>query len=138
MKTPSSNTNPHRHIACIAILLLMLLPARAEDPSACPIVTTIPTVAATEVAASSRSGDVNGDGRVNVTDVMMMVRYVMGENMSAYPDFKATADLNRDDQVTVTDVMIVVKIIMGMPWSDPDNPTLIIDDDEGRDPSSGL
>ncbi len=59
---------------------------------------------------STIMGDVNGDGDVSVTDVMMMVNYLMGhvsDNM-----IEANADVNGDGDVSVTDVMGVVKIIL--------------------------
>ena len=83
-------------------------------------------------------GDVNSDGIVSVTDVMLMVNYIIGKDMTGKPFSLDTADPNRDGEVNVTDVMIVVRIILGTPWDDPDNPTLHIDDGEGGDPGGGL
>jgi surface protein len=55
-------------------------------------------------------GDVNGDGLVNVTDIVVTVNYIM-EKPS--PDFnKEAADLNGDGVVNVTDIVMMVKIIM--------------------------
>ena len=91
-------------------------------------------------AATTRvlAGDVNGDGIVSVTDVMLMVRYIQGNNMTDVPFSFAAADVNRDEDITVTDVMIVVKIVLGARFDDPDNPYLIIDEEEGKDPGGGL
>ena len=47
-------------------------------------------------------------------------------------------NINKDDDVNVTDVMIVVNIIMGAHWDDPDNPYLIIDEEDGKDPVNGV
>lgn len=85
-----------------------------------------------------KAGDVNGDGRITVTDVMMMVNYITGRDMTGLSFSEYAADPNRDNRISVTDVMIVVKIILGTPWDDPDNPTLHIDDGEGEDPGGGL
>ena len=85
-----------------------------------------------------RAGDVNGDGQITVTDVMLMVNYITGRNMTGLSFSEYAADPNRDNRISVTDVMIVVKIILGTPWDDPDNPTLHIDDGEGEDPGGGL
>lgn len=85
-----------------------------------------------------RAGDVNGDGIISVTDVMLMVNYIIEVDMSGRPFSEYAADPNRDNRINVTDVMIVVNIILGTPWEDPDNPTLHIDDGEGEDPGGGL
>ena len=55
-------------------------------------------------------GDVNGDGLVNVTDIVATVNYIM-EKPS--PDFnKEAADLNGDGEINVTDIVKMVTIIM--------------------------
>ena len=55
-------------------------------------------------------GDVNGDGVVNVTDIVATVNYIM-EKPS--PDFnKEAADLNGDGDINVTDIVKMVTIIM--------------------------
>ncbi len=60
--------------------------------------------------ASYVKGDVNGDGVVNVTDIVATVNYIM-EKPS--PDFnKEAADLNGDGSVNVTDIVMMVSIIM--------------------------
>ena len=55
-------------------------------------------------------GDVNGDGEINVTDVMFMVDYVL----TGYDiNFEAAyADLNNDKVITVADVALLVEIIL--------------------------
>ena len=56
-------------------------------------------------------GDVNGDGEVNVTDVTMIVEYVLGQHNSSF--IAANADVNGDGSITVTDVAEAVNIILG-------------------------
>ena len=57
-------------------------------------------------------GDVNHNGMVSISDVMMVVGYLSGyewlENCDRY-----TADVNGDQLVTVSDVMSIVGIIIG-------------------------
>ena len=55
-------------------------------------------------------GDVNGDGEVNVTDVTMIVEYVLGQHNSSF--IVANADVNGDGSITVTDVAEAVNIIL--------------------------
>lgn len=104
----------------------------------CVVVLFTSTVQVYGETMKSPVGDVNGDGAVTVADVMLIVNFVMGNDMTNLPFSFVAANINKDDAVTVTDAMIVVSIIMGAHWDDPDNPTLIIDDGEGDDPGGGL
>ena len=60
--------------------------------------------------ARTRMGDVNFDKAVNVTDVMMVVSYILGENPS--PFYFKYADMNKDGVINVTDAMIMVDILL--------------------------
>ncbi len=94
-----------------------------------------PTAGATTLSTPKR-GDVNGDGRRNVSDIMLIVNYILGQ---ANEDFNTVlADLNNDGNVNVSDIMILVNIILGMPYDDPDNPSLPTDDPQGGDPGGGV
>ena len=94
-----------------------------------------PTEGATTLSTPKR-GDVNGDGRRNVSDIMLIVNYILGQ---ANEDFNTVlADLNNDGNVNVSDIMILVNIILGMPYDDPDNPSLPTDDPQGGDPGGGV
>lgn len=52
-------------------------------------------------------GDVNGDGLVNITDVVMAV------NIIAAGEYNDDADLNGDRSVNITDVVSIINIIAG-------------------------
>ena len=57
-----------------------------------------------------RDGDVNGDGKVNVSDVTTLVNMILGviaKDMDA-------ADLNGDSKVNVSDVTTLINIILGV------------------------
>ena len=56
------------------------------------------------------SGDVNGDGLVNVTDIVATVNYIMEKPSDNFN--KDAADLNGDGEVNVTDIVMMVSIIM--------------------------
>ena len=67
---------------------------------------------------SSLRGDVNGDNRVTVADVMMMVNHILGKpEIAGFLPFNA--DLNRDGVINITDVMIVVQIILNGDTMEP-------------------
>ena len=54
--------------------------------------------------------DANGDGTVNVSDIVLTVNYIMG---NPAPNFnKEAADLNGDGEINVTDIVKMVNIIM--------------------------
>lgn len=55
-------------------------------------------------------GDVNGDGLVNVTDIVATVNYIMEKPSDKFN--KDAADLNGDGEINVTDIVKMVTIIM--------------------------
>jgi hypothetical protein len=55
------------------------------------------------------SGDVNGDGKVNVSDVTTLVNMILG----VIPKDTARGDINGDGNVNVSDVTALVNIILG-------------------------
>ena len=50
------------------------------------------------------------DGEVTVTDVMLTVNHIMGEDDDAF--HSKYADINQDGEINVTDVMLIVGIIL--------------------------
>ena len=58
---------------------------------------------------SCAAGDANGDGTVNVTDIVAMVAYVLGNSDTV----TECADANGDGTVNVTDIVATVSIILG-------------------------
>ncbi len=55
-------------------------------------------------------GDVNGDGRVNVSDVTALINMILGIT----PVDQARADVNGDNKVNVSDVTALINIILGV------------------------
>ena len=55
-------------------------------------------------------GDVNGDGRVNVTDVTALVNMILG----VIAKNEQTADVNGDGRVNVSDVTALINLILGV------------------------
>ena len=55
-------------------------------------------------------GDANGDGEINVTDIVATVNYIMEKPSDGFN--KEAADLNGDGVVNVTDIVMMVNIIM--------------------------
>ncbi len=58
--------------------------------------------------AATITGDVNGDGRINVSDVAALINMILGlEAMN-----QSSADVNGDDKVNVSDVSALINIIL--------------------------
>ena len=55
-------------------------------------------------------GDVNGDGKVNVTDVTTLINMILG----VVPKDETRADINGDGKINVSDVTALVNIILGI------------------------
>lgn len=66
------------------------------------------TVSATFMETASLRGDVNGDDKVDVTDVNMMINMILGKR-----DETAAADLDGSGNVDVSDVNELINIILG-------------------------
>ena len=54
------------------------------------------------------SGDINGDGGLNVLDVVILVNMILGS-----VDETANADVNQDGVINVLDVVSLINIILG-------------------------
>ncbi|MDP2423475.1 MAG: dockerin type I domain-containing protein [Bacteroidales bacterium] len=55
-------------------------------------------------------GDANGDGLVNVLDVITVINYIMGQNPPGF--IFLNADVNGDQEINVLDVIGIINIIM--------------------------
>ncbi len=55
-------------------------------------------------------GDVNRDGKVNVSDVTALINMILGN----LPMDQEVANLNGDDKVNVSDVTTLINIILGI------------------------
>ena len=55
-------------------------------------------------------GDVNDDGFVNISDVVCLVSYILGQNPS--PFIYEAADVNEDSQINISDAVALVGLIL--------------------------
>ena len=62
------------------------------------------------IEENNTKGDVNGDGLVNVTDIVATVNFIIEKPVDNFN--KDAADLNADGVVNVTDIVMMVSIIM--------------------------
>ncbi len=65
----------------------------------------------TEYGSDVIIGDANGDGKVNVNDVVTTVNHILEKENTLFV-FEA-ADVNEDNEIDVTDVVGIVNIILG-------------------------
>ena len=72
-----------------------------------------------------KMGDTNGDGIVNVTDIVEVVNCIMGRPSAIF--IRAAADLNGDNIVNVTDIVMIVDIIMSDGKARSLEPTTVTD-----------
>ena len=56
-------------------------------------------------------GDANNDGSVDISDVLMMVDFILGKNPEGF--FRNNCDLDQSGQIDISDVLQVVDIILG-------------------------
>jgi len=63
-----------------------------------------------EVESTVVTGDVNGDGEVNVADVNSLISIILGGKVS--DDTMARADVNNDGEVNVADVNTLINLIL--------------------------
>jgi hypothetical protein len=61
------------------------------------------------VADMSLTGDINGDGNINVLDVVMLVDYILNPDTSELE----SADINSDGNIDILDVVALVGIVLG-------------------------
>ena len=62
-------------------------------------------------------GDVNQDGSINVTDIVTIINFVLGNSVPTNDEFTA-ADMNVDGIINILDVIAVVNVILGLDLPD--------------------
>ena len=56
-------------------------------------------------------GDINGDNKVDVSDVNIIINIMLGKAQAS--DYPGSANVNNDTQVDVSDVNAVINIMLG-------------------------
>ncbi len=57
-------------------------------------------------------GDVNGDGVINVLDIVQLVNIILGVNSSPTENELWAADVNQDSEINILDVVSIVNLIL--------------------------
>lgn len=86
-------------------MVVPCLPATVHfvQPPATATPTVTPTSSPTAIPTTGCTGDVNGDGKVNTTDLLGVMQHMRQRNASS------RYDVNHDGKVDTTDLLIVIK-----------------------------
>ena len=71
----------------------------------------LPDTTSKIIIKNLKKGDANGDGEINVGDIVEIVKDILHKTTSRF--IREAADVNDDGDVNVTDVVLVANIIMG-------------------------
>ena len=63
------------------------------------------------ITIDSASGDVNNDGVVDISDVVLTVNYILGSTPAVFN--QDAADINKDSNIDISDVVSLVNMILG-------------------------
>jgi hypothetical protein len=71
-----------------------------------------PTFPPTPVPTATLTGDVNGDGSINIIDALLVAQVYVGINVN---NFNAeTADVNCDGVLDITDALLIAQYYIGI------------------------
>ena len=60
-------------------------------------------------------GDVNGDGHINMADVVELIDYLISGDMTGYQFNEVAADFNQDGKINIADVVEIIDYILRRP-----------------------
>lgn len=75
-------------------------------------------ISETDFPTEFTRGDVNGDGKISITDVSALINYLLSGNGAAV-NLEA-ADVNEDGKVTITDVTALINYLLSGSWPAPE------------------
>jgi hypothetical protein len=64
-------------------------------------------------APAAKKGDVNSDGKINIADVVQVLRWVVGLGTPT-ADQTTLADVNKDNKLNVQDVVLMLRYVVGI------------------------
>ena len=95
-------------VATVIVTVLFLIRPPEDD---CPGGNALPPVCIkdTLVAGCVEIGDVNADGQVNLGDLVILVRMVLG---IICPDNWIYGNMNGDEQLNAADILLLQKVVL--------------------------
>ena len=67
-----------------------------------------------KVTVYTEMGDVNCDGFINISDVTMLIDFLLSNNLSTIKDMNA--DVNRDNSINIADVTTLIDYLLSNNW----------------------
>ena len=67
-------------------------------------------ISATLTVSESTTGDADGDGQIDVADIVAMVNYIIGKPLTGF--IPLAADINGDGEINVFDVMLGINLVL--------------------------
>ena len=134
---PSIMTYPvFNHIRHLVLALMLGLSAETMGQTVTPI--TDNHAAAEGISHLSSKilrGDANNDGRINISDVTVLITRILGQDPPNF--YFSGADTDGNGLINITDVGNIINIIL---HGDPntDDPRFPTDDPEGGNPGDGI
>lgn len=75
---------------------------------------TISELRKKEAENEHKTGDLNGDGEVDIQDVIRLRKYIANPENPDYQIDKEAADINKDGKINSTDVLLLRKMIVSV------------------------
>ena len=85
-----------------------------------------------EMAGPDLCGDLNGNGTVDVSDAILLLRYITGL-VTLTPEQQRLADVNGDGEINVADAVLILRYIVGLVGELPVEPGSPDDDEPPPD-----
>ncbi|MAV64914.1 MAG: hypothetical protein CBC84_000905 [Pelagibacteraceae bacterium TMED124] len=86
-----------------------------DDTDACEALLSVPSTSSQYITNlecfSFNAGDVNQNGSVDVSDIILLVNFILGISSPSGSQF-STADLNDDSVLSVLDIILIINIIL--------------------------
>lgn len=92
---------------CIILLSLAILFA------ALAVIIHFTTRVTSDSYANCAVGDVNGDGKINSGDAMLILKYMVGQGDDLFETQIKNADVNLDEQVNSSDALLILRYAIG-------------------------
>lgn len=69
-----------------------------------------------EVNSIIKLGDISGNGKINISDLLLLKRHLLAKNNSSWllvEESLKSADINRDEKINVTDLLLLKRKLLG-------------------------
>ena len=99
---------------CLGDYTLDVTASKVADPAGTELICSEMDNDITVVQWGGEKGDVNGDGDVNIVDVLAVINHILGTVPITDDAERNRADCNDDDIIDILDVVDIVNVILGI------------------------